>query len=210
MLSSLQAVFTLAVALLPGALFVWAFERQTGQRYGIRSRDRFLRFVGGSALVLAVLATPLYWIYARYWGEFVAGNRLPPAVALVPVAYVALPSAAGWLAGTGLRKGWGWATLITGPNPAPRAWDHLFQNPTDAWIRCRLKSGTWVGGAYADAYGRRSYAAGYPEPQDLFLAIAVELDEDTGEFVLNEHGQPIHGEGGLLLRWEEIEYLEII
>ena len=47
MLSSLQAVFTLAVALLPGALFVWAFERQTGQRYGIRSRDRFLRFVGG-------------------------------------------------------------------------------------------------------------------------------------------------------------------
>ena len=47
MLSSLQAVFTLAVALLPGALFVWDFERQTGQRYGIRSRDRFLRFVGG-------------------------------------------------------------------------------------------------------------------------------------------------------------------
>ena len=210
MQSSLQAVLALGVVLLPGALFVWAFEQQSGQRYGIRSRDRILRFVGGSAILLAVFSSPLYWFYSSYWDDIVSGNRLPAAVSVVPIAYVAIPSAAGWLVGKGKRRGWRWVALITGPNLAPRAWDYLFQNPADAWVRCRLKSGTWVGGAYANAYGRRSYAARYPEPQDLFLAITFELDPDTGEFVRTECGELVEGDGGLLLRWEEIEYLEWI
>ena len=44
-----QAIAVLAVALLPGALHVWAFERQAG-RWGIGLSDRLLRFVGGSVL----------------------------------------------------------------------------------------------------------------------------------------------------------------
>lgn len=44
-----QAIAVFAVALLAGALYVWAFERQAG-RWGIGLSDRLLRFVGGSVL----------------------------------------------------------------------------------------------------------------------------------------------------------------
>jgi hypothetical protein len=60
-----------------------------------------------------------------------------------------------------------------------------------------------------NANGRRSYAAGYPEPQDLFLAAAVALDPVSGEFLLDD-GSVAVGEGGLPIRWEEVEYLEFI
>ena len=73
-----------------------------------------------------------------------------------------------------------------------------------------MKSGTWLGGAYADANGRRSYAAGYPEAPDLYLAAAVQLDPGTGEFVTDDAGNVQLQEGGILVRWEEVEYLEFI
>jgi hypothetical protein len=73
-----------------------------------------------------------------------------------------------------------------------------------------MKSGVWLAGAYANANGRRSYAAGYPEPQDLYLAAAVEVDPDIGEFVLDDDGNVALLEGGVLVRWEEVEYLEFI
>lgn len=155
------------VAMLPGALYVWAFERQAG-RYGIGLSDRVLRFVGGSAVFLAVFAGPLYALHVRFTADLLAAEPLPSWLVAFPLAYV------------------------------------------DGWIRCRLRSGTWLGGAYADANGRRSYAAGYPEPQDLYLAASVEVDPTTGEFVLDEAGQPRLGAGGLLIRWEEVEYLEFI
>jgi hypothetical protein len=61
-----------------------------------------------------------------------------------------------------------------------------------------------------EANGRRWYAAGYPETQDLYLAAAMTVDNETGEFLLDEQGQPEFGGGGLLVRWEEVEYLEFI
>ena len=70
-----------------------------------------------------------------------------------------------------------------------------------------MKSGIWLGGAYADANGRRSYAAGYPEPPDLFLAAAVEVDPETGAFTHDMNGDVALLEGGLLVRWEEVEHL---
>ena len=69
---------------------------------------------------------------------------------------------------------------------------------------------TWLGGAFADANGRRSYAMGYPEPQDLYLAVAVELDQETGEFVVGEDRTVALLDGGILLRWEEVEHLEFV
>ena len=206
---SFQAVVAVIVALLPGALYVWAFERQAG-RYGIGLSDRVLRFVGGSALFLAIFAMPLYWLYANYGEPLATAQPLPLWLALVPLAYVAMPLAAGTAIGYGLRTGWAWTRFVTGPDPAPRAWDHLFQYNVDGWIRCRLKSGTWLAGAYADANGRRSYAAGYPEAQDLYLAASVSVDGQTGEFLLDDEGLPDLGQGGLLIRWEEVEYLEFI
>lgn len=207
--STFQAVVVIVIALLPGALYVWAFERQAG-RYGIGLSDRILRFVGGSAVLLAVFASPLYALHANFTGDVMAGRPLPWWLAAVPLAYVGVPLVAGTVLGVGLRRGWQLAKIVAGPDPAPRAWDYLFQYHIDGWLRCRLKSGTWLGGAYADANGKRSYAAGYPEPQDLYLAASVEVDPETGEFALDDDGRPRLGPGGLLLRWEEVEYLEFI
>lgn len=117
---------------------------------------------------------------------------------------------AGTLAGVGLRRGWKWSDVLTGPDPAPGAWDYLFQYQIDGWVRCRMKSSTWLAGAFANANGRKSYAAGYPEPQDLYLAASVAVDSETGEFQLDEAGRPRLGSGGLLFRGDEVEYLEFI
>ncbi len=73
-----------------------------------------------------------------------------------------------------------------------------------------MKSGIWLAGAFANANDRKSYAAGYPEPQDLYLAAAVAVDPDTGEFALGEDGEVELLSGGLLVRWDEVEYLEFI
>lgn len=204
-----QAVAVVAVALLPGALYVWAFERQAG-RWGIGLSDRLLRFVGGSALFQATAAPLMYWMWTDQVPNAQARTPLSWWVWLLVVAYVTTPTLLGTVVGRGVRAERRWTALFTGPDPAPRAWDHLFGQKADGWVRLRMKSGVWLGGAYADANGRRSYAAGYPEPQDLFLAAAVELDQDTGEFAVDEDGNVPLLEGGILVRWEEVEHLEFI
>jgi hypothetical protein len=204
-----SALAVLAVALLPGALYTWAFERQAG-RWGIGLSDRVLRFIGGSALFHAAFAPLTYWLWSEQWPRLRDGQTVGLALWLVPVAYVALPALAGTAVGVATRRGAPWAQWFTGPDPAPRAWDYLFQYEADGWVRLRMKSGTWVGGAYAFANGRRSYTAGYPDPQDLYLAAAVRVDPDTGEFMIGDGGLVEVLPGGLLVRWEEVEYLEFI
>jgi hypothetical protein len=61
---TLQSIAVLVLALLPGALYVWAFERQAG-RWGIGLSDRLLRFVGGSAVFHALGAPLTYWLWAE-------------------------------------------------------------------------------------------------------------------------------------------------
>ena len=209
MADSLQAVPVFLVALLPGAMYVWTFERQAG-RWGIGFSDRLLRFVGGSALFHAVFAPATYWLWAEHWPKVRGGETLDWRLWAVVAAYAVLPAIGGTAVGLGTRRGADWSRWFTGPDPAPRAWDYLFQHQADGWIRLRLKSGVCIGGAYANANGHRSYAAGYPEPQDLFLAAAADLDQDSGAFVLDADGNPRVLEGGLLVRWDEVEYLEFI
>jgi len=197
------------VALIPGALYTWSFERQAG-RWGIGLSDRLLRFVGGSAILHAVFAPATYWLWANQWDNVRKKAQLSWWLWLVVVGYVAIPIGAGLFVGRGTKRGRPWSKIVVGPDPAPRAWDFLFQeHDLDGWVRLRLKSGIWLAGAFAEANGRRSYAAGYPEPQDLYLAAAVRVDPDSGEFQL-ENGEPEVLTGGLLIRWEEVEYLEFI
>jgi hypothetical protein len=206
-----QGVAVLALALLPGALYVWAFERQVGA-WGAGFSDRVFRFVGFSAIMHAVAAPLTYPL----WLEFVVSRRLvsgdvPLALWLVPVAYVVVPTVLGTIVGVATRSRRPWARIFTGPAPAPRAWDHLFAARPDGWIRLRLKSGTWLGGAFAVLPdGSRSYAAGYPDEQDLYLVEAVEVDPDGGEFVFDEQGDPVSKGSAILIRWDEVEYLDFI
>ena len=120
MASGLQALTIIVVALLPGAFFVWGFERNAG-RYGIGLRDRALRLVGTSAVFLALFASALYWLYARYWDSFVSGESLPIWFLVVPIAYVAIPGTLGWAFGSQVRRGTNWARVLAGPDRAPRA-----------------------------------------------------------------------------------------
>ena len=78
-------------------------------------------------------------------------------------------------------------------------------------MRVRLKSGAWIGGAFATAPdGRPSYAAGYPEEQDLYLSVTAMIDPDNGAFAYDDDGGIQTLDGGLLLRWDEVEYLQFI
>jgi hypothetical protein len=206
-----QALAVLALALLPGALYVWAFERFAGA-WGIRLSDRVLRFIEGSAVLHALLAPLTYvsWKQFILSGDLQAG-RAPLWLWAAPLLYVGLPIAAGSAVGLGTRRRARWTRFITGPEPAPRAWDHLFGGRPDGWIRFRLKSGPWLGGAYTrESDVHTSYAAGYPEEQDLYLAESVEVDPDTGEFVLDRDDTPVPRDSGILVRWSEVEYLEFI
>jgi len=207
--SSVSAVIAIAVALLPGALYVWSFERQAG-RWGIGLSDRVLRFVGGSAIFHALFAPVTYWVWRTVWPDLHEREAMSLWTWLLPIAYVAVPMAAGYVVGNGVRRDATWTKIVVGLDPAPRAWDYLFQHHIDGWIRLRMKSGVWLGGAFANANNHKSYAAGYPEPQDLFLAAAVAVDPDTGEFQLTSNGEVELLPGGLLIRWEEVEYLEFI
>jgi hypothetical protein len=206
-----QSAAVVVLALLPGALYVWAFERQAGA-WGIKLSDRLFRFVGFSALLHALFAPITYVL----WDEFIRSGRVgsgdaPLGLWLLPLAYVGLPVVIGSFVGRGIRGRRPWAKLFTGPDPAPRAWDHLFGSTPDGWIRLRLKSGIWLGGAFVRRPdGSRSYAAGYPEDQDLYLLEAVDVDPETGSFVVDDSGAPVPRGSSILIRWDEVEYLDFI
>lgn len=211
MIGTFEALGVVALALLPGALYTWAFERLVGA-WGVGLSDRLLRFVGVSAIFHAVFLPVSYWVWTTYMmSRRIGSGTASPGLWALALLYVAIPIAAGTAVGSGTRSGSSWAKLFTGPEPAPRAWDHLFGSRPDGWIRLHLKTGTWIGGAFAQTEaGVRPYAAGYPESQDLYLSPAVLVDPDTGEFVLAEDGEVVALDSGILIRWEEVEYLEFI
>ena len=76
-------------------------------------------------------------------------------------------------------------------------------------MRCKLKSGAWIGGAFGLYNGRKPYAAGYPEPADIYLTATLSLNPETGEIDTSEGNQVVR-DSSILIGWEEIEYLEFI
>jgi hypothetical protein len=75
-------------------------------------------------------------------------------------------------------------------------------------MKAKLRSGEWVGGWYGRAGAETSYASGYPYPSDLYLVRSVEIDQESGKFVLNDAGQPYGVGPAILVRWDEVEYLK--
>jgi len=214
LVSTFQALGVLLLAFLPGALYVWAFEREAGG-WGLGVTDRLLRFVGVSAVFHALVVPLTYIAYRDYvlTGRLTHGEALPLWLWLVPVVYVAIPVVAGYFTGNATAAGRRWTRFIAGRSPAPRAWDHLFSaHDLIGWVRLRLKNGEWIVGAYAQAANHRlrSYAAGYPDAQDLYLADTAECEPDTGKFVLDDDGWPRLRGVGVLVRWEEVLYLEFM
>jgi hypothetical protein len=211
-----QALLVTILAILPGASFTFAYERQVAG-FGTKSPDRLIRLLAASAVFQALYSGPELLLYRN----FVATNRLqqghvnPVLFELLALAYVLLPYGLGSLFGYGREKGWRWVVAITGEEIEPRAWDRMWRRDTKAILRLKLKSEVWVAGLWGEwkssaVTNRRSYAAGYPEDGDLYLSVGFQIDSKTGELVRNadEQPMPVPGERGLLVRWAEVEYLD--
>ena len=217
-INTFQALAVAVLALLPGAAYTWAFERQIStSRAGIA--DRLLRLLGASAAFLVLALPGLYQLYRVLVvsGRLRAGAPLPWWAWLLPPVYLLLPTVAGHLVGRAARRRRRWVRLLTGPAPAPRAWDHLFSTPKlTGWVRLKLTDGTWVFGAWSsedsaggDTTPQRSYAAGYPEEQDLYVVDTAVIDED-GQVQVDDDGKPVLRGMGLLVRWDQVLYAEYI
>lgn len=164
--------------------------------------------MGASAVLLCFAAGPLYWVYVNYWDTF-TNRQLPPWWFWgLPIAYIIGPGIIGGLVGYGWKQDWPGVRFFSGRNRAPRAWDRLFQDQPAGTVRCKLKSGTWLAGVYAEENGGIPYASGYPEPQDLYLPAMIDIDSVTGDAITDEEDIPIVLDRGVLLRWEEVEFLE--
>jgi hypothetical protein len=217
--STLQAVLALVLAVLPGAIYLWGFEREAG-KWGIGISDTVLRFAAASAIFQALYAAPLYLLYERYvrhdtgrggperFEHPLRDGNVPWWLLFVPLAYVGLPAILGTLVGRSVqsehRAAKRFARLMAGRHPAPRAWDDLFAGRPSGTVRARLKrDGSWVGGFF----GAASYAAGYPEePQDLLLERSYKMTAE-GEFE-EEDGQFVELGSSLLVRADELDFLE--
>jgi Family of unknown function (DUF6338) len=142
-----EALAVVILALLPGALYTWGYERHVGS-WGITRSDRVTRFIGGS-VVFQVLAAPLtYYLYSKYWTTSLIrnGKPLPWWLWGVLAGYVLIPFFVGDRMGRSANRGGRLNKLFAGPNPAPRAWDHLFSSNPEGWVRVKLISGNWLGG----------------------------------------------------------------
>ena len=206
MTSGSEAEQLVLVLLLPGAFAAWGFERHV-QRYGRRLKDWFLRLAGLSAVCLAVGAGPLYWLVATYWRDFAEREPLPAWLYLVPGLYLVLPASGGWVLGLLVRRTGSTMSRLLGPTRAPSAWDSLFEAGDVGFVTCRLRSGRWVGGLYSDADPIRSYAGADGPVPDIYLAHAVEFDQDSG-YPVRLDGDYVWTSGGILLKWADIESLE--
>jgi uncharacterized protein DUF6338 len=211
-ISTFQALAVTALALLPGALFTWKLEQQTGP-WGLGVSDRVLRFVGSSAVFQAIFAPLTWWFYVHEVrsGRLHSSPSVPWLLWIFALAYVGVPMLVGAVVGTGVRQRKRWAGLIAGRAPAPNAWDQVFTGRQAAWIRLRLKNpGGWLMGAYAPAErGPDSYAAGSPDGGDLYLTDTIELNPETGRPLLGPDGSVIFRGYGLLIRWDEVAYMEV-
>jgi hypothetical protein len=103
MLDTVTAFGVSLLAVLPGGLYIWSFERVVG-RWGIGLSDRLLRLVATSAVFLSVLAYPAYLLWSEYLHQksvmdgkpifvnrIAEGESLPWWLYVLPVADVALP-----------------------------------------------------------------------------------------------------------------------
>lgn len=186
------------LAFLPGAAYTWAFERQAGA-FGVSFADRSLRFIGSSVGFHLLLAPGEYAVFRLVFADGRAIRTGEFVILWIAAAVlVGVPHAVGGVLGglyrTRGRRDAHWRPIrrhlsaeaedrllrfALGHEPAPRAWDHLFSDRTSAYVRVQLKDGTWVAGRFADL----SYAGGYPNPTDLLLEDAWQVDQEGGALV---------------------------
>jgi hypothetical protein len=211
-----DALLLVAVSVLPGAMFRFGFERQVGA-YGVTLADRVLRFVAASLVLDLLYAWPAYGAFrTAFAGRSFGGGQYAVAWAGLAgglVAPAVLGSVLGGLYATRkardrypfLRRLLSPAVearllaVAFGPEPAPRAWDDLFSERPNAYLRVRCLDGRWVGGAF----GTASSAGTFPYEADLLLEEAWPVD-DNGVFGIKPLGYALY------IPAKTIAYVEVV
>lgn len=85
-------------------------------------------------------------------------------------------------------------------DPRPSAWDVAFEGAAVGFVRVRMSDGTWVAGYY----GPNSYASSHPDPRNLYLEMAYEVD-NKGEI-----GKPITGTAGVVIDCTDAVVVELL
>ncbi|MDQ1537583.1 MAG: hypothetical protein QOE58_1976, partial [Actinomycetota bacterium] len=217
-LTSLVGLAIILIAVIPGSMFTWAYEREASA-FGVTLADRTLRFIAISLLFHLLLGWPEYLLYrvALAGPRFEGGQFAAVWAALLLV--VGLPAVIGTVLG-GLyatrnsREGWTvirkrlsaereqrLLRLSLGRTPAPRAWDDLFSDRPTMYLRIQTTDGIPIAGLFADD----SYAGGFPHDADLFLEDTWDLTED-GSFG-QSLGYPVYIPAGQIARMEIVRPL---
>ncbi|MEX0873922.1 MAG: DUF6338 family protein [Actinomycetota bacterium] len=206
MINTFEAVAVTLIALIPGATYVWAVERRVGQ-WGAGLPDMLLRYLGTSAALHILLAPLTYWLWSQYaaTGVLRDGRPVPWALWGYLTIYLATPFLLGSL--RGIARDWPVIKALT-TIKSPTGWDHLFGREPQGWIKMKTKSGAWIGGWFGKASGTEAFAGGYPHPRELYVPKTVEVDQASGKFVVDERGRPYELGPGMLVRWDEVEYLK--
>lgn len=89
---------------------------------------------------------------------------------------------------------------VTKSDPTPTAWDKIFQNIGECFIRVLNNDSRWIAGYYGPA----SYATSYPEPHELFLEKAFDVSDD------GTIGDEIEGSQGVLINCTEIQLIQVV
>ncbi|WP_419837104.1 DUF6338 family protein [Candidatus Poriferisodalis sp.] len=151
-----DTALVLIVLLLPGAFAAWGYERYH-ELYARRSKDWLLRLAAIAGMCLVVTSGPLYWLISNYGDDFRNQRSLPIWMIIVPIAYVAIPSLLGMIAGLTVgrltrrfeRFGTRFTRILASSRNAPTSWDYLFQHKNSGLVRCKLRgSDRWVGGIF--------------------------------------------------------------
>lgn len=82
----------------------------------------------------------------------------------------------------------------------PSAWDVAFEGAVVGFVRARMSDGTWVAGYY----GPNSYASSHPDPRNLYLEMAYEVDTK------GEIGKPITGTAGVVVDCTDAVVVELL
>jgi Family of unknown function (DUF6338) len=219
MVGTFQALSILLLAILPGAVLVFSFERHAGAVAG-DANERLVRFVIGTVVVFPCTAILAAWTYSRVVhapiegspGEFT--NRLEeplgisPAWTLLPLVYVLVPWCLGWALGEGvvwLRRR-AVNNRTTSRVPGVAAWDIVFLAPGPKLIAAKLRGGPWIGGMFAS----NSFASPLASRRkELVLEAGVQIDQVSGQIERDETKTPILLPGAIVLNYADVELLVV-
>lgn len=181
---------------VPGSIYLWTYERFVG-RLALTGTERLLRAVTMSAIVYAFFSV---WLVRLATRSLTGNLALWEGVAAGLILLLGAPFVLGIGVSQVRRRGltFRWLGWLTSMHPAPTAWDFAFEGAGGAFLRMKLKNGTFVGGTF----GEGSFASSYPEPPSVFLERAWHLDEE-GRFV-----EPLDGSRGLYIGLDDVESVE--